>query len=161
MWAALATVWAVAGRAAEERRNWFDTPFDQAVAGLQGCPRPAGPLLTAEEMRQQAHGRIERGTSCWLAKKCDDSNVYRRDPEIQARVLQVIRSEPRVQQSSIWVTTERRYVTLQGCVASAGVGSALVERVRRVLGVEGVFDQLIVGTRQRPRWPVEPAGSSR
>ena len=43
-----------------------------------------GPLITADEMRQQAHGRIERGTSCWLAKKCEDSNVYRRDPEIQA-----------------------------------------------------------------------------
>jgi hypothetical protein len=140
-----------------QRRNWFDTPFDQAVAGAIDCPRPEGPLITAEEMRQQAHGRIERGTSCWLAKKCEDSNVYRRDPEVQSRVLQAIRSEPLTARSSLWVTTERRYVTLQGCVDSARVRRILIERVRGTDGVDGVFDQLIVGTQRPPRWIVDPA----
>jgi hypothetical protein len=143
--------------AAAERRNWFDTPFDQAVAGAADCPRPEGPLITAEEMRRQAHGRIERGTSCWLAKKCEDSNVYRRDPEIQARVLHVIRGEPLAARSSVWVTTERRYVTLQGCVDSARVRRVLIERVRKTDDVDQVFDQLIVGTRRPPRWAVDPA----
>ena len=64
---------------APERRNWFDTPFGQAVDGLPDCPRPEGPLITESEMRSLAHARIERGTSCWLAKKCEDSNAYRRD----------------------------------------------------------------------------------
>ena len=141
---------------AAERRNWFDTPFDQAVAGAADCPRPEGPLITADEMRQQAHGRIERGTSCWLAKKCEDSNVYRRDPEIQARVLQAIRSEPLSARSSIWVTTERRYVTLHRCVDSAHVRRVIVERVRKSDGVDEVFDQLIIG-RRPPRWAVDPA----
>lgn len=157
--AAVALTWlaAVPSVAAAERRNWFDTPFDQAVAGTAGCPRPEGPLITADEMRQQAHGRIERGTSCWLAKKCEDSNVYRRDPEIQARVLQAIRSEPLAARSSVWLTTERRYVTLQGCIDSARVRRVLIERVRKTDGVDGVFDQLIVGTRRAPRWRVDPA----
>ena len=158
-YAAVVTLLAAGSQAAaeEERRNWFDTPFDLAVAGAAGCPRPEGPLITADEMRQQAHGRIERGTSCWLAKKCEDSNVYRRDPEIQARVLRAIRDEPLAARSSVWITTERRYVTLQGCVESARVGRVLVERVRKTDGVEAVFDQLIVGTRRTPRWTVDPA----
>jgi osmotically-inducible protein OsmY len=139
-----------------ERRNWFDTPFDRAVAGASACPRPEGPLLTEAEMRLQAHGRIERGTSCWLAKKCEDSNVYRRDPEIQQRVLQAVRSDSGLARSSVWITTERRYVTLQGCVDSAVVRERLLSRVRAVEGVEQVFDQLIVGTRAKPRWTVDP-----
>jgi BON domain len=158
-YAVVVLTWLAAGppEAAEERRNWFDTPFDQAVSGAAGCPRPEGPLITADEMRQQAHGRIERGTSCWLAKKCEDSNVYRRDPEIQARVLQAIRSEPLAARSSVWLTTERRYVTLQGCVESTRVRRVLIERVRTTDGVDGVFDQLIIGTRRAPRWTVDPA----
>lgn len=156
-WAAVVlTCFATDPLVAAERRNWFDTPFDQAVAGAADCPRPEGPLITADEMRQRAHGRIERGTSCWLAKKCEDSNVYRRDPEIQARVLQVIRSEPLSAHSSIWVTTERRYITLQGCVDSARVRRVIVERVRKTDGVDEVFDQLIIG-RRLPRWTVDPA----
>jgi hypothetical protein len=145
-----------AARPPGERRNWYDTPFDQAVAGAPACPRPEGPMLTEAEMRLQAHGRIERGTSCWLAKKCDDSNVYRRDPEIQQRVLQAIRSENGLARSSVWITTERRYVTLQGCVEAAHVRERLLRRVRALEGVEQVFDQLIVGTRARPRWTVDP-----
>jgi hypothetical protein len=144
-----------------ERRNWFETPFDQAVAGMPGCPRPEGPLITQAEMRQQAHGRIERGTSCWLAKKCEDSNVYRRDPEIQQRVLQAIRPDERFALSSVWVTTERRYVTLQGCVGSVEIKSRLLARIRGIDGVEQVFDQLIVGTAEKPRWTVDPAWPGR
>lgn len=138
-----------------ERRNWFDTPFGQAVDGLPGCQRPEGPLITEAEMRSLAHARVERGTSCWLAKKCEDSNAYRRDPEIQSRVLESIAGEPAFAGSSVWVTTERHWVTLQGCVSSARVRRQLIERVQRVMGVELVFDQLIVGTTARPRWPVD------
>jgi len=153
---ALACTASLASGQQGERRNWFDTPFDPAVAGAPACPPPEGPLLTEAEMRLQAHGRIERGTSCWLAKKCEDSNVYRRDPEIQQRVLQAIRMDSDFARSSVWITTERRYVTLQGCVASAGVRRKLLDRVRAVEGVEQVFDQLIVGTQAKPRWTVDP-----
>ena len=140
-----------------ERRNWFDTPFGAAVVGLAACPRPEGPLLTQEEMRQLAHARIERGTSCWLAKQCEDSNAYRRDPEIQRRVIDAVASTPAYARSSVWVTTERGWVTLQGCLESTALRASLIDRVRRVPGVETVFDQLIVGTGSRPRWKVDPA----
>jgi hypothetical protein len=140
-----------------ERRNWFDTPFGPAVTGLAPCPQPEGPLITEAEMRQLAHGRIERGTSCWLAKKCEDSNAYRRDSEIQQRVVDAIRSDRTLARSSIWVTTERRWITLQGCLQAPALRAALIDKVRRVDGVEEVFDQLIVGTRERPRWKVDPA----
>lgn len=155
------SAWAEDAGNPAERRNWFETPFEQAVAGRPGCPRPEGPLITQAEMRQQAHGRIERGTSCWLAKKCEDSNVYRRDPEIQQRVLQAIRGDASFAQSSVWVTTERRYVTLQGCAGSGEVKSRLLARVRAVEEVEQVFDQLIVGTAGKPRWTVDPAWPGR
>ncbi|HTN49977.1 MAG TPA: BON domain-containing protein [Burkholderiaceae bacterium] len=141
--------------AAEERRNWFDTPFGQALDGAPYCPRPEGPLITESEMRAQAHGRIERGTSCWLAKKCDDSNVFRRDPEVQARVIDALRAEPKLDASSVWVTTERRWITLQGCAGSARLRALLLDRVRAVSGVEAVFDELVVG-RAKPRWKVDP-----
>ncbi len=153
----LRSTWAADSGAPAERRNWFETPFDQAVAGAPRCPRPEGPLITEAQMRQQAHGRIERGTSCWLAKKCEDSNAYRRDAEIQQRVLHSIRTDPTLAASSVWVTTERRFVTLQGCVGSAATKSKLLARIRAVEGVEQLFDQLIVGTAERPRWTVDPS----
>lgn len=140
----------------EERRNWFDTPFAQALNGAAYCPPPEGPLITEQQMRALAHARIERGTSCWLAKKCEDSNAYRRDPEIQDRVIEVLRAQPELARSSIWVTTERHWVTLQGCAESARVRAKILEEVQRVNGVEEVFDQMVVG-RQKPRWTVDPA----
>ena len=146
----------VPAAAAEERRNWFDTPFAQALNGAAYCPPPEGPLITEQQMRALAHARIERGTSCWLAKKCEDSNAYRRDPEIQGRVIDALRAQPAFAGSSIWVTTERHWVTLQGCAESARVRAKLVEEVQRVNGVEEVFDQMVVG-RQKPRWIVDPA----
>jgi len=142
--------------AVDERRNWFETPFGQALDGAPHCPPPEGPLLTESEMRAQAHGRIERGTSCWLAKKCEDSNAFRRDPEIQSRVIAALRAEPKFAGSSVWVTTERRWITLQGCLASAQLRASLIETVKNVNGVETVFDELIVG-RAKPRWKVDPA----
>lgn len=139
------------------RRNWFDTPFAAATEGMPACPRPEGPLMTEDEMRSAAHARIERGTSCWLAGQCEDSNAYRRDPEIQQRVLAAIGAERAFARSSVWVTTERRWVTLQGCLESGALRARLIDRVRRVEGVELVFDQLMVGTAGRSRWIVDPA----
>ena len=129
--AALVVSSASGGEMPGERRNWFDTPFGPAVVGLAACPRPEGPLITEDEMRRQAHGRIERGTSCWLAKQCEDSNAYQRDPEIQQRVVDVIGSDPAFADSSVWVTTERRWVTLQGCLGTTALRSAEVA-MRRI-----------------------------
>lgn len=71
-------------------------------------------------------------------------------------MLQAIRSDERFAQYSVWVTTERRCVTLQGCAGSVDVKSRLLARVRAVEGVEQVFDQLIFGTAGKPRWTIDP-----
>jgi hypothetical protein len=151
---------AMALAGAEQRRNWFDTPFDQALAGAPDCPRPEGPRITEEEMRRQAHGRIERGTSCWLSGECADSNVYRRDPEVQQRALAAVRAEPVLARASVWLTTERRWVTVDGCLPTAAAHAALLARLRAVDGVERVIDRTVLGTRGPPRWPVDPAWST-
>ncbi len=108
-------------------------------------------------MKLQAHARIERGTSCWLQKKCEDSNAYRRDAEVQQRVLQNLREDRRLESASVWITTERHFVTVQGCVRDATQRRALLDRVRSTAGVDLVIDQLQLGTRTPPPWKVDPA----
>lgn len=76
-------------------------------------------------------------------------------------MLQSIRSDRRFAQSSVWVTTGRRYVTLQSCAGSVEVKLRLLAQVRAVEGVEQVFDQLIVGTAGKPRWTTDPAWPGR
>ena len=61
-------------------------PFEQATAGFAACPTVPPPTLTAEQMRAQAHSRVERGTSCCLAGTCECGGSYKHDPEINARL---------------------------------------------------------------------------
>ncbi|MFI4954214.1 MAG: BON domain-containing protein, partial [Burkholderiales bacterium] len=91
-------------------------PFAQATSGFAACPTVPPPTLTLEQMRAQAHQRAERGTSCCLAGTCECGGAYKRDPEINARVVAAIRGDVRFRAASIWVTTTRKFVTLQGCV---------------------------------------------
>src|ERR1700755_995896 len=53
-----------------ERKNWFNDPFFDLSHALPGCPVPLGPLMTHAQMEDDAHYRVERGTTCWLAHKC-------------------------------------------------------------------------------------------
>src|SRR5512133_1326621 len=99
------------------RRNWFGDPFFQITAGFAGCPVPRGPLLTQEEQRREAHDRIERGTSCWLEGRCADSNVYRGDAALGANVKAALAAVAGMADTSVWVTVQRHWVFLQGCVA--------------------------------------------
>ena len=86
---ALALVSACAG--AQDLRNWFDDPFFPIAQGQPGCAVPLGPLLTFEEQRREAHWRAERGTSCWLAGKCAQSNAYVYDKKLAAPVKAALR----------------------------------------------------------------------
>ena len=143
----------------EERRNWFGDPFTQATFGMPDCPLPAGPLLTEDEMRREAHQRIERGTTCWLAKKCAEPNAYANDAPINAAVVRALAAEARWRDTRLWVITQRRFVFVQGCVRSDAVRRTLLDTVRRVPGVEYVGDELLIGTRGKPPYPVA-AGAS-
>ena len=140
---------------AEERRNWFDDPFLRATSALAACPAPLGPLITEGEMKAQAHDRAQRGTSCWLAGRCRLHNAYLYDPEIAPRVVKAILADGRfAADSSIWVLLQRRQVFLQGCVSSPGQAAALRDLIGRIDDVEGVVDQLMVGSDGAPPYPV-------
>jgi hypothetical protein len=136
--------------AAEERRNWFSDPFEQATNGFAGCPVPLGPLLTEEEHRREAHYRIERGTTCWLAKKCDEPNAYKRDSEINAAAVAAIRADPGLRDTSVWVITQRKFVFLQGCLRDRAQLGRILAAVKADPRAEYVGDELLVGIRGKP-----------
>jgi osmotically-inducible protein OsmY len=127
-------------------------PFEQAIAGFAACPAVPPPTLTLEQMRAQAHGRAERGTSCCLAGTCECGGSYKHDPEINARVAAAIRGDTRFRDASIWVTTTRKFVTLQGCVRTSAQKRALERLVRRQQDVALVWNETTVGS-VRPGLP--------
>ncbi|HEV8255557.1 MAG TPA: BON domain-containing protein [Casimicrobiaceae bacterium] len=142
---ALASAFAMLNAVAEEPRTYQLDPFAQATDGYASCPPAKPPALTEQEMRVQAHGRAERGTSCCLAGTCECGGAYRRDPEINDRVIAAIRGEKRLRDTRVWVTTTRKFVTLQGCVRSATQKKALERLVKRQLDVAIVWNETTVG----------------
>ena len=135
--------------AAEEPRTYQLDPFTQATAGYAGCPEAKAPLLSEQEMRTSAHERAERGTSCCLAGTCECGGAYKRDPEINERVAKAVRGERRFRDTSIWVTTTRKFVTLQGCVRTRDQQRALERLVKRQPDVAIVWNETTVGTHRR------------
>jgi len=146
--AALLALGLAAGAATgeEARSNAFNDPFGPATRGQAGCPEPAGPLFTAEEARKEAHWRAERGTSCFRSGRCRLPNAYRYDAEIFPRAVQFIRQDGRFDGTSLWVTVQRRWITVQGCVRTAEQALALESALRTIDDVEAVIPQLRVGT---------------
>ena len=158
----LAAACALESAAAQEpprpvKQNWFDDPFFQVASGMRDCPVPEGPLMTAEERRAQLHSRLERGTSCWLAGRCADSNAYRYDKALAPRVQAALAAVPGVRRGSVWVVIQRRWVYLQGCVPSRELAAALDRAARTVPDVEVVLPNLMIGTRGRPPYPKRDA----
>lgn len=142
-WFALALACAFAAQA-QEAKNWYGDPFEQATAGLAGCAAPRRHELTEDEARAQAHGRIERGTSCALAGTCEPGGAYKRDSEINARVARAVRGDPRFADASVWVWTMRKFVTLEGCVRTSHQQAALTALTRATAGVEQVWNETVV-----------------
>src|SRR5438477_329063 len=110
---AVASALAMLNASAEERTYQLD-PFAQATDGYATCQAAKPPVLTEQEMRATAHQRVERGTSCCLAGTCECGGAYKRDAEINDRVVATIRADKRFRDTSVWVTTTRKFVTLQG-----------------------------------------------
>jgi len=79
-----------AAAADDARHNPFDDPFSAVTSALAGCPRAEPPLLTEEQIRNEAHDRAQRGTSCWLAGRCRLHNAYLYDKEIIPRVVKAV-----------------------------------------------------------------------
>ena len=137
-------------------------PFAQATHGDASCPEVAPPLLDAAEARSQAHVRVERGLRCAMEGTCAPGGSYRQDPQTNADVAAAIAADTRFADTSVWVTTSRHWVTLQGCVRSTAQRTRLVGFVRGQPGVERVFDELrrspatAQPERRRPRDPASP-----
>lgn len=136
---------------AQERTNPFGDPFVRVTSGIPGCPVPRGPELSAEEVRAESHWRAERGTSCYQSGRCRLPNAYLYDKEIIPRVRQYILQSGQFDNTSVWVYGQRRWVFIEGCVATEEQGAALERAVRNVDDVEAVI----------PEWSVLPGPGSR
>ena len=130
---------------AQMPQSYLLDPFAQATSGHEGCPPVKPPLLDEQQMRSQAHSRAERGTSCCLAGTCECGGSYKHDPEINARVAVAIGNDARFRDTSIWITTTRKFVTLQGCVRTPAQKRALERLVRRQSDVALVWNETTVG----------------
>ncbi len=134
---------------AQSARSYQLDPFAQATFGDASCAPVAPPLLDEQEMRAQAHSRAERGTSCCLAGTCECGGAYKRDAEINDRVAKAIGGDSRFRDTSVWVTTTRKFVTLEGCVRSAAQRRTLERLVKRQPGVALVWNETTLPKRQR------------
>ncbi len=136
-------------------------PFAQATRGFPACPEAPPPLLRADQARAESHVRVERGLRCAMEGKCEPGGAYKRDPEINNRMRALIAGDPRFADTSVWVTTSRKWVTLQGCVRSAAQRKTLVGVIAKQPDVERVFDELATGVPpKRPEKRVEPVRRS-
>ncbi len=138
---------------AEGPRTYQLDPFTQATGGYAGCPVGKPPILTEQEMRISAHERAERGTSCCLAGTCECGGAYKHDPEINERVAKAVRDDRRFRDTSVWVTTMRKFVTLQGCVRSRAQKRALERLVKRQPDVAIVWNETTVGAKPAGKRP--------
>ena len=140
--------------------NPFNDPFLQATAG-RPCPTPLGPAYTEAELRVEAHSRIERGTTCWLLGLCAEPNAYRYDADNAIAAVVALRREPALAGSTIWLTAQRRFVYLEGCVADAAQAARAEEVVKALADVDRVIPALalpgekppyaLAGAASRPR----------
>ena len=119
-------------------------PFTQATNGMPGCPTVVPRLYSPDEMRTEAHARSERGTRCALEGTCEPGGAYKRDGEINEQVRAEIAADKRFADTSVWVTTSRKWVTLKGCVRTKVQQKALIELARHQAYVERVFDELTI-----------------
>ena len=148
---ALAAALPLHAASADDDANLQD-PFANATHGLAGCPVPERPHPTPDEVARQAHGRSQRGASCYLDGRCRLPNAYLYDREIVPRVVIATNADERFATTSVWVLGSRRWVWLKGCVSSREQRILLEERVRRIDDVEQVIDQLMVGTTGPPSY---------
>ncbi|MDY0744839.1 BON domain-containing protein [Paucibacter sp. R3-3] len=127
------------------RQNYFNDPFQQITDGLPACPTPPGPEITEAEMRAEAHGRSERGGSCYRDGRCRLPNAYLYDREIIPRVKIAVDADGRFAKTTrFWALGQRRWVTLRGCVSTATEAVELERLVKGLDDVEAVVNQLTV-----------------
>lgn len=131
--------------------NPFNDPFVPATSG-RPCPAPLGPAYTETARRAESHSRIERGTSCWLAGKCAEPNAYRYDAADAKAAVAALRAEPSLASSTIWVTAQRRFIYLEGCVADRAQAAKAEAVAKAAPEIEQVIPALALPG-ERPPYP--------
>jgi hypothetical protein len=125
-----------------ERKNWFNDPFFELSHAFPGCPVPLGPLMTRAQMEDDAHYRVERGTTCWLAHKCTKPNSYMYDQPIADAIRAHFADSRGFDGTSLWITVQRRFVYAEGCAPASFDRQALRRQLEAIADVEQVFIRL-------------------
>lgn len=141
---------------AEELKNWFDDPFIQVRQGRANCPVPLGPLLPQSKRNAEAHYRVERGASCWLAGKCAKPNAYWYDADIGKAVAKAFADSPAFTDTSLWVTVQRRFVMVEGCAARPEQEQQIQALIEPLPDVERVIVQLAKPGDAKPPYATAP-----
>ncbi|WP_442855097.1 BON domain-containing protein [Burkholderia sp. ABCPW 14] len=129
--------------ASVERRNWYDDPFFALSNAIAECPVPLGPLMTRAQMEDDAHYRVERGTTCWLAHRCSKPNSYLYDKPIAEELKKEFAGgDAALAGTSIWITIQRRFIYAEGCAPASFDRDALRRRLEALPDVEQVFIRL-------------------
>jgi hypothetical protein len=132
----------------EESRNWFDDPFFAVSSSIGSCQLPRGPLMTKEEMDHDSHARVERGTRCYQQGECRRPNSYLYDPDIAAQVRAALNASNLLRGTSLWVTVQRRWIFIQGCVDRMSKKKRLESIAAAVPDVEHVFVDVTTNPRK-------------
>src|SRR5262245_53416442 len=138
-------------------RNWYNDPFFAVSAEIAGCPVPRGPFQTKSEMEREAHVRVERGTRCYQEGRCAKMSSYHYDADIADNLRRALSGSPALNQTSLWVTVQRRWVFIQGCARDKSKQAPLEAIARRIPDVENVFVDLRVDPKKPPPYLVLPA----
>jgi hypothetical protein len=131
-----------------ELRNWYNDPFFALSGAIADCPVPLGPFETRAEMEDDAHYRVERGTTCWLAHKCTKPNSYLYDPEIADAIHKHFNDPHAFDGTSVWITVQRRFVYAEGCAPASFDTNTLRQQLEAIPDVEQVFIRIGTDTRR-------------
>lgn len=130
------------------RANRGNDPFLHVSDAIAGCPAPRGPFETQQEWLDEAHYRIERGNSCWIAGRCRLPNSYDYDREIAdsvTRRLNALNAQLQWRdKTSLWLTLQRRFVYVDGCVSPDFDTTRFVAELGETADVEKIIDRTTV-----------------
>jgi hypothetical protein len=141
---------------ADALQNWFNDPFFPITAALPGCPLPAGPFTDEADRRVQAHRRLEKGTTCWLAKECDRPNAYAYDADIASAIRAAFSERNPFPDTTLWVTVQGRVVYIEGCARDGAEAGRIETFVRALPHVQQATAILRTDAAARPPYKTRP-----
>ncbi len=141
-------------------KNWFDDPHFAVRSAIVSCPVPLGPYITQAERDGAAHGRAERGTSCYLDGRCRKPNSFAYDKEIADLVRKRFSARDVLTDSALWVTIQRRWIRVEGCVKRPEDIPTLEGFLVGIDDVERVVVNVMLSPSATPPYPILPQGAS-